>query len=431
VLILGEDGTPLAASQPAFAEGVATGVRRSFTAASTRTAWIGRARREVEVVTAQTDPGRVQIAFIGEVGRTGRADIRRRFHPACRRPRLPARSAWLPTGGKQGAGVRLCAPAPPVRFVFTVDADQRVTMLSPEFATVVGPEPADIVGQRWPEIAERIGVDGDGAVGRALACRDTWSGITVHWPAAGTDLAVPVDLAALPAFARSRTFEGFRGFGVCRPADAMPRGAAVAPGDDKAKPAGAAIHVLPGRGRRQPMSSGCRQNRMVRQVDRPTSRAGRPRSGRSPVARRRISARATARRMRASRLESRPSGSGGDRSADARPVRSAAIIVTIARSANRAFLDHQATAAAFERASGLAMFMAVRLGDARCVDERSLLAAAGKQRAGQADELDAVGEMADAYCASPTRTNGRAAGAWCRFRSARIGSMVGDLDGDR
>ncbi len=37
----------------------------------------------------------------------------------------------------------------------------------------------------------------------------------------GTDLKIPVDLAALPVYGRSRAFEGFRGFGVARTGDAV------------------------------------------------------------------------------------------------------------------------------------------------------------------------------------------------------------------
>ncbi|MER8415797.1 histidine kinase dimerization/phospho-acceptor domain-containing protein [Mesorhizobium sp. M1342] len=41
------------------------------------------------------------------------------------------------------------------------------------------------------------------------------------WPVVGTDLKIPVDLAALPVYGRSRAFEGFRGFGVARASDAV------------------------------------------------------------------------------------------------------------------------------------------------------------------------------------------------------------------
>ena len=50
------------------------------------------------------------------------------------------------------------------------------------------------------------------------------------WPVAGTDLKIPVDLAALPVYDRARTFEGFRGFGVARTGDAVvdPEGVGLA-----------------------------------------------------------------------------------------------------------------------------------------------------------------------------------------------------------
>ena len=54
-----------------------------------------------------------------------------------------------------------------------------------------------------------------------LERRDTWSGRSVLWPITGTDLRVPVDLAALPVYGRDRSFEGFRGFGVARMADTV------------------------------------------------------------------------------------------------------------------------------------------------------------------------------------------------------------------
>ncbi|TGR15853.1 hypothetical protein EN839_34880, partial [Mesorhizobium sp. M1C.F.Ca.ET.196.01.1.1] len=66
-----------------------------------------------------------------------------------------------------------------------------------------------------------------------LERRDTWSGRSVLWPVAGTGLKIPVDLAALPVYGRSRAFEGFRGFGVARAADAVvdpeARGMALVP----------------------------------------------------------------------------------------------------------------------------------------------------------------------------------------------------------
>lgn len=115
----------------------------------------------------------------------------------------------------------------PVRFAWKMDINQRFTFLSDEFANVVGPASADIVGLTWAEVANRFDLDPRGSIARALDRRDTWSGKTVDWPVTDAALRVPVDMAALPAFDRNRTFEGYRGFGVCRAADAKP-GARIA-----------------------------------------------------------------------------------------------------------------------------------------------------------------------------------------------------------
>src|SRR5690606_19386001 len=63
--------------------------------------------------------------------------------------------------------------------------------------------------------------DPHGEIPTLLERRGTWSGRTVLWPIAGTALKAPVDLAALPACSRDRTFEGFRGFGILRIGDAV------------------------------------------------------------------------------------------------------------------------------------------------------------------------------------------------------------------
>ncbi|TYC51511.1 PAS domain-containing protein [Rhodobacterales bacterium] len=109
----------------------------------------------------------------------------------------------------------------PVRFAWKMDIDQRFTFLSDEFADVLGPDATDIVGATWEDVSARFGLDPRGQIARALDRRDTWSGKTVNWPVTGAALRVPVDMAALPAFDRNRKFEGYRGFGVCRSADAI------------------------------------------------------------------------------------------------------------------------------------------------------------------------------------------------------------------
>lgn len=111
--------------------------------------------------------------------------------------------------------------APPVRFVWRTDAEGRFSAVSPEFVGVVGEPAADILGRRFRDVATTFGLDPSGEIAGLLERRDTWSGRSVFWPLTGKPLKVPVDLAALPVYDRDRVFEGFRGFGVIRAADAM------------------------------------------------------------------------------------------------------------------------------------------------------------------------------------------------------------------
>ena len=108
----------------------------------------------------------------------------------------------------------------PIRFVWKIDAEGRFSEISDEFAAAVGPHAAAIAGERFADVAARFDLDPEGKIGDLLRRRDTWSGKTILWPAEGTALVVPVDLAALPTYSRNREFDGFRGFGIVRIADA-------------------------------------------------------------------------------------------------------------------------------------------------------------------------------------------------------------------
>ncbi len=108
----------------------------------------------------------------------------------------------------------------PVRFVWKIDDRGVFSEISGEFAATVGPNAADIEGRKFADVAQVFNIDPDHAIADLLQKRDTWSGKTVHWPVQGTDLRVPVDLAALPTYSRDREFDGFRGFGIVRSSDA-------------------------------------------------------------------------------------------------------------------------------------------------------------------------------------------------------------------
>ena len=109
----------------------------------------------------------------------------------------------------------------PVRFVWKIDAEGVFQDVSGELALAVGPLAADIESKAFSDIADRFMLDPDGRIAALLRKRNTWSGKTVLWPVENTSLKVPVDLAALPTYSRHHDFEGFRGFGIVRVADAI------------------------------------------------------------------------------------------------------------------------------------------------------------------------------------------------------------------
>ncbi|KAA5599253.1 PAS domain S-box protein [Blastochloris sulfoviridis] len=152
-------------------------------------------------------------------------------------PPAEAPSAEAPAAPASGGGRRL-----PLRFVWQTDAAGLLVQVSGELAEAVGQRAADIIGENLVDLAERLGFDPDGRIARALAKRDTWSGVNVAWPTDFDDVAM-VDLAGLPVFDRARTFQGYRGFGVCRALRPAP--AAPPPADSKAEAAPPAAPAPP------------------------------------------------------------------------------------------------------------------------------------------------------------------------------------------
>jgi PAS domain S-box-containing protein len=108
----------------------------------------------------------------------------------------------------------------PVRFVWKLDAHGMFSEVSDEFARTVGPHAGAINGMAYRDLDRLFHLDPGGEIAALLERRDTWSGRTIRWPVEGTDLIVPIDLAALPTYSRNREFDGFRGFGIIRLADA-------------------------------------------------------------------------------------------------------------------------------------------------------------------------------------------------------------------
>jgi PAS domain S-box-containing protein len=114
----------------------------------------------------------------------------------------------------------------PLRFMWEMDAQGRFALGSDEFSRLIGPRTTSAFGRLWSEIAEVFGLDPEGRVAAAIATRDTWSGLTINWPADGAGLYLPVELSGLPIYDRARQFQGYRGFGVCRDLEGLARLAA-------------------------------------------------------------------------------------------------------------------------------------------------------------------------------------------------------------
>lgn len=106
----------------------------------------------------------------------------------------------------------------PVRFLWQTDEADRFVFVSAGLVRIAGPG-ADVTGESWGAASARLGLDPSGAIARALASRDTWSGLVAHWPTDKGEERVPAELTALPVFGADGSFQGFHGFGVLRPGE--------------------------------------------------------------------------------------------------------------------------------------------------------------------------------------------------------------------
>ncbi|HEY1475788.1 MAG TPA: PAS domain S-box protein [Pseudolabrys sp.] len=109
----------------------------------------------------------------------------------------------------------------PLRFVWQMDVANRFTLGTQDFAKLLGPKTAAVLGRPWAEIAATLKLDPQDQVANALAARGTWSGIIVPWPVDGEEQPLPIEMSGLPVFDRDRQFAGYRGFGICRDVDRL------------------------------------------------------------------------------------------------------------------------------------------------------------------------------------------------------------------
>ncbi len=101
-----------------------------------------------------------------------------------------------------------------VRFLWQTDSAHRFVKITGELCDLVGCMTSRLVGRSFLDIADELGLDPDARLRDALHKGETWSGLEILWPVENADAAFPITLGALPAYDRSRRFEGFRGFGV-------------------------------------------------------------------------------------------------------------------------------------------------------------------------------------------------------------------------
>ena len=102
-------------------------------------------------------------------------------------------------------------------FVWESDETGRFKFVSEELANGVGPKNADIGGLTWRDVAARFEMDEDEAVASGFDSRDTWASLDVWWPVEDKPYRIAVELTGLPIYGHLHGFQGFRGFGLCKP----------------------------------------------------------------------------------------------------------------------------------------------------------------------------------------------------------------------
>ena len=147
----------------------------------------------------------------------GAETVAENTEPAGSMPPAPAADANSPAHpAASGRGQDEPERRHPLRFVWQMDADGRFVVGSDEFVELMGPRTTAAFGRLWSEIAAELKLDPENQIARAVATRETWSGVTVSWPVDDGGQRLPIELSGLPVFGRDRTFRGYRGFGICR-----------------------------------------------------------------------------------------------------------------------------------------------------------------------------------------------------------------------
>ncbi|MGL4728958.1 MAG: ATP-binding protein [Bosea sp. (in: a-proteobacteria)] len=110
-----------------------------------------------------------------------------------------------------------------MRFVWSSDAEGRITGLSPEFMALMRLDAEDeMIGRAWSELIGPRLRDTTGALLAGLASGQTFSDASVLFRIGQGNSAINTTLSGSPVFDASRTFQGYRGFGALKQAPAAP-----------------------------------------------------------------------------------------------------------------------------------------------------------------------------------------------------------------
>ncbi len=132
-------------------------------------------------------------------------------HPATSRQSDAAMATSAPATGAASAPAPVGVAA--VRFVWRTDADHRLVEAGAPLMEIAG---ADLVGRGFAEALARVDPPNAARLAQCLARKESFSGVEIVWPVAGSPAGAPIAIAGTPAFDDRRRFMGFRGFGLMR-----------------------------------------------------------------------------------------------------------------------------------------------------------------------------------------------------------------------
>ncbi|GHB46501.1 hypothetical protein GCM10007094_39760 [Pseudovibrio japonicus] len=109
----------------------------------------------------------------------------------------------------------------PIRFTWELDRDGCIRSLSKEFAEILGPQDAALIGLPFDAVRKKLKMGKVPAITKAIKKQRAVVGATMLWPACNSNKVVPVDLSAQPVESKTGEYDGLRGFGVIRSVDAI------------------------------------------------------------------------------------------------------------------------------------------------------------------------------------------------------------------